>query len=664
MAEMRLLGSEVLRTSRRTGQARSLAIVASLLLLVGGMMGLGLAHAASASPSAGPATPLLSPCTTGGGPEVPAYDPVNHWIYVPDSLGNNLTVLTATCHLIATIPLPAGGRVDAAAFDPQNNFVYVTDFVLDQVYVINGTALIATLGGPTANFEYPTSITYDPGDAVMLVANQGFSPNVTATNITIISGTSIGGTIPVGTEPAAIAYDPAHNEILVANAQSNNVTLLNATYLSQPHGSVSTPFGPFAIVYDPVNELDYVITPHAVSLYAGSGTAVGTIVLSSSNCYVPYNAVWSPATQRVYIICQGVPHLGDAGVVEISGTSIARTERFKLVTGALVGMTYDEQDHLVFATDFDNDTLYKVPGDPAAALPPPSGPRACAVGSDPYGPAFDPVNNAIYVPNLGSGNVSIVSAPCRVTASVSLPTGSAPIAAAFDPQDNLVYVADNNLNQVYVLDGTTVIATLAGGWFSSPEGITFDPGDGAMLVANYGSDNLTGVFGTSVIGSIGVGSGPVDLVYDPYYSSLLVTNQLGANVTVITSAVHAFSCAHASGGVGSGPSGVAFNTVVDADLVANEGTANVSILDGTGTSYGSQPTGSGPLAVAWDQSSLRMFVLAYLGHSIQELNGGNWVVAHTIKLSTSSFPLGATYDPLTDRVYVTDAGTGMLLVEM
>jgi hypothetical protein len=80
MAEMRLLGSEVLRTSRRTGQARSLAIVASLLLLVGGMMGLGLAHAASASPSAGPATPLLSPCTTGGGPEVPAYDPVNHWI--------------------------------------------------------------------------------------------------------------------------------------------------------------------------------------------------------------------------------------------------------------------------------------------------------------------------------------------------------------------------------------------------------------------------------------------------------------------------------------------------------------------------------------------------------------------------------------------------------
>jgi hypothetical protein len=84
---------------------------------------------------AAPALPGTAPktCTVGKQPGFPGYDPVNHEMYIPNSLSSNITVFKGTCTKVGTIKLPSGSFPLQAAFDPQNNHMYVTDNLLNQV---------------------------------------------------------------------------------------------------------------------------------------------------------------------------------------------------------------------------------------------------------------------------------------------------------------------------------------------------------------------------------------------------------------------------------------------------------------------------------------------------------------------------------------------------
>lgn len=62
---------------------------------------------------------------------------------------------------------------------------------------------------------------------------------------------------------------------------------------------------------------------------------------------------------------------------------------------------------------------------------------SCAVGSIPEYPGFDPVNHEIYVPNYGSGNVSVKTTQCKNAGSIALPSGAQPSGAIFQPIGDL-----------------------------------------------------------------------------------------------------------------------------------------------------------------------------------------------------------------------------------
>ena len=89
-------------------------------------------------------------------------------------------------------------------------------------------------------------------------------------------------------------------------------------------------------------------------------------------------------------------------------------------------------------------------------------PSSCRVGHDPSVPAYDPVDDEVYVPNEGSSNITVIKSTCTVAATITLPETSEPTAAAFDPATNCIYVTDINLNQVYVISGTSIRSTITG----------------------------------------------------------------------------------------------------------------------------------------------------------------------------------------------------------
>jgi DNA-binding beta-propeller fold protein YncE len=255
------------------------------------------------------------------------------------------------------------------------------------------------------------------------------------------------------------------------------------------------------------------------------------------------------------------------------------------------------------------------------------------------------------VPNQVSGNISVIQSPCKVIATISLPHGAMPIQAAFSPANNAIYVADNNLQQVYVIEKNKVIATVNGGHFSYPTAIAWDPGDSVMLVANFGWANVTAIDNQTFAGTIPTGSQPDAISYDPYYDSILIDCFGSSNITILPSAVFPFATAHSNTNYGGGGEMMAFDPANDYDYTASYSLASVTLVDGVGNYGGSIAVGKAPLDLAFDQSTLHMFVTNEASHSVYALSGTSVVKKFVIAKGLD--PFGLAYSDYALSMYAT-----------
>ncbi|MCI4344249.1 MAG: hypothetical protein L3J87_01300, partial [Thermoplasmata archaeon] len=216
------------------------------------------------------------------------------------------------------------------------------------------------------------------------------------------------------------------------------------------------------------------------------------------------------------------------------------------------------------------------------------------------------------------------------------------------------------LNQVYVIAGTKVVATIAGGQFNSPHGIVYDPGDAVMIVANSGWDNVSFIDSFNlVIGTNTVGTTPFYLAYDPYYSRILVTNWNSNNVTSIDAVYPGLEAHNINIPVGSNPTTVAFDYANDYDYVANPNSNNVTVFLGNYAGGGTSiPVKGGPWGVVWDQAKLEIYVTANPpSHPAKIVAIQGTTIVRTIVAPNTSIAFdGMAYDDATDRVYVADNG--------
>lgn len=297
--------------------------------------------------------------------------------------------------------------------------------------------------------------------------------------------------------------------------------------------------------------------------------------------------------------------------------------------------------------------LMSMPSGAASAVHPSSGPitAQCGVGYFPSFPAYDPANHLIYVPNQGSGNISVIQSPCKVVATISLPSGAAPIQAAFSPANDAIYVVDNSLQQVYVIEKYHVVATINGGHFSYPTAIGWDPGDSIMLVANFGWSNVTTIFNQSVSGSIATGSQPDSISYDPYFDTVLIDCYGSSNITILPNATYPFLPSHSSTNYGGGGEMMAFDPANDYDYSASYSLASVTLIDGLGSYAGSISVGKAPLDLAFDQSTLHMFVTNEASHSVDALNGS--AIVKKFSIAKGLDPFGLAYSDFALRMYAT-----------
>jgi YVTN family beta-propeller protein len=348
-------------------------------------------HGATAAPPDPPALPpkLIATLAVGAEPEVGATDLANGLVYVVDTIGDEVSVLDGTS-VSATIDLATNqtGGPNYVVYDALDGFVYVVDQYNSEgtagaVSVINGTSVIAVL--PVG--QGPEFAVVDPATGWVYVLN-GASDTVS-----VLNRTTVVGAIPVGQDPVAAAFDALDGYGYVANRGSANVSLVFAAHLV---GSLPAGSEPASVAYDPLDGFVYVANNASNNVTVYSDTFVtGNVPAGTHPSFVAFNPSVGGAE---------VANAGSNNVSVLNGTTTVAAEP---VAAGPVWVGPGPTGVFTFVVDQAADRVTLLQG--FTVLP------SVAVGDQPTSGVSDPVNQLEYVINAATSNVSVFGPAYPVT---------------------------------------------------------------------------------------------------------------------------------------------------------------------------------------------------------------------------------------------------------
>jgi YVTN family beta-propeller protein len=279
------------------------------------------------------------------------------------------------------------------------------------------------------------------------------------------------------------------------------------------------------------------------------------------------------------------------------------------------------------------------PADPPVALV-----GTVRVGSSPDPAVYDPSNGYVYVGNVGSSNVTVISGTTKVA---TIGVGAFPSYIAYDPSDSDIYVSCGSGAEVSVISGTSLVTEIP---VSHPGYITYDANDGEMYVASTTGTTVSVITTTSVTSTITVASDPNGITYDPADGDMYV----GFNT-----ASSAIEVIHGTTDEGTIPVGTYSGQGIfdpSNDYVYIGGYPNTLFaISGTtleATLYSGTTVQTGPYA----PSSGYVYVVGYSTNNVTIFSGTSKVT--TLRVGTS--PYGAATDGFVSSEY--DFGNGYVII--
>ena len=381
---------------------------------------------------------ITATVSVGAAPEAVAVNKVTNKIYVADLGGISgngvVTVIDGTTHATTTVQVGVNPR--AVAVNEATNKIYVANcgrllntFSAGSITVIDAvTNSTATVVDPNA--KWPCSLAVNPASNKVYVGNR-LSGNVTVVDGTTNSTTTV--TDPNASQnglgAAAVAVNPVTNKVYVANNSTDhggniagNVTVIDgATNLTitvtDPHA-----FGPNAVAVNTVTNKIYVTNGGAypaanhgnVTVIDGASNSAATI--SDPNALFPQSVAVNQTTNKIYVANGNDPaRTGIGGVTVIDGTTNA------------------------ISTVRDPNAMF------------------------PHALSVDSVTDMIYVANEGCfppadpctnpGSVTVINGATNSTTTIIDPQAHNPEVVAVNPIDNQIYVANIGSGNVTVIDG-------------------------------------------------------------------------------------------------------------------------------------------------------------------------------------------------------------------
>lgn len=281
------------------------------------------------------------------------------------------------------------------------------------------------------------------------------------------------------------------------------------------------------------------------------------------------------------------------------------------------------------------------------------------LGGEPWGIAYDPSSDNMFVVNLGLEEVDIISASSYATVK-TVPVGEAPFGAAFDSDISQVWITNADSNNVSVISDDTDRVSHTTGVGTEPLGIAFEPGTGYMYVANFGSNNVSVIYDGSgrVVASVPTGFEPEGVVYDPVADEMLVTNYGSNNLTVISAETNIVV---GSISVGAEPTAIAYDPANEELFVTDDGSDNLTIINAvTNIVVGSVPTGLDPEGIVYEPHFGELYVANLGDDNVSVVQGATGLDVGSIP--TGGGPAFLAYDASTQQIWVTAAGVGNVTI--
>jgi YVTN family beta-propeller protein len=274
----------------------------------------------------------------------------------------------------------------------------------------------------------------------------------TSPPLALIHSVTSGKSCVVGHQGFFDVYDPYNRYVYDPNGAAGTVSVLLGCKLV---ATVSLPSGAYPSVagYDPANHWVYV-TVYGNLVYVLSGTKV-IHTIKSSHFDVPDGVSYDPAA-KLMAVANGFSNY----VTFVSGTTVVGTTT---VGTSPAFFAYDSASNRLLVTNTGSSNVTSM----NATYPMVESDNLnIAVGSNPYGIAFDPIDSRDYVANQVSDNVSVISGNGGEFGSV--PVGSEPAGVVWDHAQLRIFVTNYYSSNVSVIEGLSVVNT-----FYGPSGVQF-----------------------------------------------------------------------------------------------------------------------------------------------------------------------------------------------
>ena len=494
----------------------------------------------------------------------------------------------------------------------------------------------------------PFAVAVNPATNTIYVVNNG--PNT----VTVIDGaTNTTRTVTVGRTPVAISVNPVTNEAYVANSGDGTVSVINEAQGSVKNISVGE--NPQAIVVNPLTNKIYVAAPNGnivsdfnpngeLVVIDGTTDTVKTTIPGGKN---PFAIALNPVTNRIYVANNGNGSNATVSVINGSTDTLAVGSPIglgsapdALAVNPVTNKIYVAYANFLAVIDGVTNTITTTTTLPINGL------TAIAV---------NPVTNFIYV--TCSPGVGTLFAVNGATDTLSLSgitlIGSGPQALAVNSLTNRIYVTDNGASgHVVVIDGSTnnrVASVFTG---RNPGAVAVNPVTNRVYVANNGSSNVAVIDeATTTTNTINAGSSPNAVAVNQVANEVYVPNMGDNTVTVIDAANGG---ATSTVPAGTGPTAVAVNPATKKIYVPNNGSADVTVIDGlNGNATTQVGAGQGPFAVAVNTASNKAYVTNSVDGTVTVIDGTN----QTSNITVGTTPKGLAINEVTNTIVVANQGS-------
>jgi len=417
-------------------------------------------------------------------------------------------------------------------------------------------------------------------------------------------------TLPAGTQPKAIAVNPATGKVYTANSGNATISVIDGQTPLAPPATITLPAGssPASLAVNPATNTIYAgNTNGTISVINGGTNASTSLSVASATMGLAVNA----STNTLYAAST------DGTVTSINGGTNVTTKLMPASSNAPLGIAINSVTNRIYIANSATGTVTAINGSTGAVA------ATITVGATPIALLANPITNKIYVVNFGSNNVSVIDGASN-TVTATLSVGTQPNALALNAVTNQVYVANSGSSSVSDIDGASNhVSSITVG--TDPVAISVDAGLNTIYVADSGSGDVAAIAGaTNTVTRITAGQAPVAVAVNPITHDAFVTNTSSAShsVTLITS------------------SGATITTLPN----TAPSSLSPALLNPATQQYFIQSYGSGIAAVT---------ILSALTNTVQAtvplLYGGN---------NYSNYYLGGPMDlnPLTDKLYVANEG--------